>query len=98
MEQAEEQVFGPDAPPISSIKSMIGHTMGAASGFGAIATALAIAEGFLPPTINWTQPDPAFQWLDPVPNAARPATVKVAQNNGFAFGGNNAITMFGAAR
>jgi 3-oxoacyl-[acyl-carrier-protein] synthase II len=77
---------------------MIGHTMGAASGFGAIATALAIHEGFLPPTINWANPDPELGGLEPVPNTARPATVTVAQNNGFAFGGNNAIVMLGAPR
>ncbi|NUT37514.1 MAG: beta-ketoacyl-[acyl-carrier-protein] synthase family protein [Hamadaea sp.] len=94
--QAIFEVFGAHVPPVSSIKSMLGHTMGAASGFGAIASVLAIAEGFLPPTINWTTPDPEFARLDPVPNTARPATVRVAQNNGFAFGGNNAITLFGA--
>ena len=94
--RAVREVFGARVPPISSIKSMLGHTMGAASGFGAIATALAIARGFLPPTINWTTPDPALPWIDPVANVARPATVRVAQNNGFAFGGNNAITIFGA--
>jgi 3-oxoacyl-[acyl-carrier-protein] synthase II len=94
--QAIFEVFGSRPPPVSSIKSMIGHTMGAASGFGAIASTLAIHQGFLPPTINWANPDPAFGELDPVPNAAREATVSVAQNNGFAFGGNNAITLFGA--
>jgi 3-oxoacyl-[acyl-carrier-protein] synthase II len=94
---ALREVFGADLPPVSSIKSMIGHTMGAASGFGAIAAALAIAEGFLPPTINWSTPDPELGVLDPVPNAARPASVRVAQNNGFAFGGNNAIVIFGDA-
>jgi 3-oxoacyl-[acyl-carrier-protein] synthase II len=95
--RAVREVFGERVPPISSIKSMLGHTMGAASGFGAIATALAIKDGFLPPTINWTTPDPELPWIDPVANSARPATVRLAQNNGFAFGGNNAITMFGAA-
>jgi 3-oxoacyl-[acyl-carrier-protein] synthase II len=95
--QAIFEVFGDPAPPVSSIKSMLGHTMGAASGFGALASTLAIAHGFLPPTINWANPDPALAGLDPVPNRARPATVRVAQNNGFAFGGNNAITLFGAA-
>ncbi len=96
--RAVRLVFGDRPPPVSSIKSMLGHTMGAASGFGAVAAVLAIARGFLPPTVNWTTPDPAFDWLDPVPNRARPATVRVAQNNGFAFGGNNCITVFGAAR
>ncbi|MCX5064970.1 beta-ketoacyl-[acyl-carrier-protein] synthase family protein [Micromonospora lupini] len=96
--RAIRAVFGDRVPPVSSIKSMLGHTMGAASGFGAIATTLGIRHGFLPPTINWANPDPELSWIDPVPNTARPATVRVAQNNGFAFGGNNAITIFGAIR
>jgi 3-oxoacyl-[acyl-carrier-protein] synthase II len=77
---------------------MLGHTMGAASGFGAIASSLAIAEGFLPPTANWSTADPAIGGIDPVPNVARPARVDVVQNNGFAFGGNNAIAILGALR
>lgn len=93
--QAILEVFGADAPPVSSIKSMMGHTMGAASGFGAIASVLAIDRGFLPPTVNWRHPDPALAGLDPVANEARETSVTVAQNNGFAFGGNNAITLFG---
>lgn len=95
--RALRMAFDGDVPPVSSIKSMLGHTMGAASGFGAIASVLAIAHGFLPPTIGWSTADPEMEWLDPVPNAARPARVRVAQNNGFAFGGNNAILVFGAA-
>ncbi len=94
--EAVHLVFGAQAPPVSSIKSMLGHAMGAASGFGAVAAVLAIDEGFLPPTVNWATPDPRFGWLDPVPNQARTAAVRVAQNNGFAFGGNNCITLFGA--
>ncbi len=93
---ALRDVYGDHLPPVSSVKSMIGHTMGAASGFGAIASVLAIARGFLPPTVNFTTLDPALGDLDPVANVAREATVRVAQNNGFAFGGNNAITVFGA--
>ena len=96
--QAVRLVFGERTPPVSSIKSMLGHSMGAASGFGAVAAVLAIAEGFLPPTVNWANADPQFDWLDPVPNRSRVATVRVAQNNGFAFGGNNCITLFGAVR
>ncbi len=94
--RAIRQVFGAALPPVSSIKSMLGHTMGAASGFGAIAAALAIQSGFLPPTINWSCADPEMEGLDPVPNHSRVAPVRVVQNNGFAFGGNNAITIFGA--
>jgi 3-oxoacyl-[acyl-carrier-protein] synthase II len=90
------EVFGLRTPPLSSIKSMLGHTMGAASGFGAIACALAITHGFLPPTINWSAPDPDMADVDVVPAAARTARVRVVQNDGFAFGGNNAIVMLAA--
>nr|WP_202487083.1 beta-ketoacyl-[acyl-carrier-protein] synthase family protein [Streptomyces sp. SID8354] len=93
--QAVREVFGERTPPISSIKSMLGHTMGAASGFGAIASALALAHGFLPPTVNHQHADPELGDIDPVPNTARPARPRVVQNNGFAFGGNNAITILG---
>ncbi|KOT94800.1 MULTISPECIES: beta-ketoacyl-[acyl-carrier-protein] synthase family protein [Streptomyces] len=92
---AVRDVFGPTPPPMSSIKSMLGHTMGAASGLGAIASVLGIREGFMPPTINYGHEDPALTGIDPVPNAARPARLRVVQNNGFAFGGNNAVTLFG---
>ena len=88
-------VFGDRLPPVSSIKSMLGHTMGAASGLGVIASALAIYASFLPPTTNFVTPDPDFPDLDPVPNRARSAPVRTAQVNGFAFGGNNAIVMLG---
>jgi 3-oxoacyl-[acyl-carrier-protein] synthase II len=89
-------VFGDRLPPISSIKSMIGHTMGAASGFGALICCLALHEGFLPPTANITEVDPALgPDLDPVPGRSRPASPRVVQNHGFAFGGNNAITILG---
>ncbi|MFJ9555740.1 beta-ketoacyl-[acyl-carrier-protein] synthase family protein [Nocardiopsis sp. NPDC101807] len=88
-------VFGDAPPPISSVKSMLGHTMGASSAFGAIASLIGMREGFLPPTTNFSHHDPALGGIDPVPNVARPADVRIVQNNGFAFGGNNAITVFG---
>ena len=93
---ALREVFGERLPPISSIKSMLGHTMGAASGFGAIACVIAITEGFLPPTINCVTPDENLR-IDAVANIARPARVNVVQNDGFAFGGNNAIVILGRA-
>ena len=96
--EALRKVFGEAVPPVSSIKSMLGHTMGAASGFGAMAAVLAIVRAQLPPTINWRSPDPELPWIDPVPNRPRPAEVRVAQNDGFAFGGNNAIVMLGRLR
>ncbi|WP_042383059.1 beta-ketoacyl-[acyl-carrier-protein] synthase family protein [Streptacidiphilus melanogenes] len=94
---ATRLVFGEQHPPMSSLKSMLGHTMGAASGFGAIACCKAIEESFLPPTVNLRNVDPAFgEGIDFVGSGSRTADVRVAQNHGFAFGGNNAITIFGA--
>jgi len=88
---AVKRVFGDDAfrIPISSIKSMLGHTMGAASAIEAAACALAITHGRIPPTINFNEPDPQCD-LDYVPNHAREHRVEVAMNNAYAFGGNNA--------
>lgn len=94
--RAVREVFGEVLPPLSSIKSMLGHTMGAASGFGAIASCLAITRGFIPPTLNWTAPDPEMDGFDVVPVTARDLRVRVVQNDGFAFGGNNAIVMLAA--
>ena len=74
---------------VSSIKSMLGHSMGAASAIEAIACCLAVKEGIIPPTINYEAPDPECD-IDCVPNVARKKAVGVALNNGFAFGGNNA--------
>ncbi len=75
--------------PISSIKSMIGHTMGAASAIEAILCALVIKNNIIPPTINYFEPDPECD-LDYVPNKARESKVDIAISNSFAFGGNNA--------
>lgn len=74
---------------VSSIKSMLGHTMGAASAIEAIACCLAIKNGIVPPTINYQTPDPDCD-IDCVPNIAKKRRVGVALNNSFAFGGNNA--------
>ncbi|RMI45182.1 beta-ketoacyl-[acyl-carrier-protein] synthase family protein [Streptomyces triticirhizae] len=93
---AARMVFGDRLPPISSIKSAIGHTMGAASGLGAVICCMALRDGFLPPTAHLRAVDPKLgPGVDPVPGTARPARPRVAQNHGFAFGGNNAITLFG---
>lgn len=74
--------------PISSNKSMIGHTLGAAGSIELIATALTIKEGIIPPTINYEHPDPECD-LDYVPNIKRVKEVKVALSNSFGFGGHN---------
>ncbi|MEU6055340.1 beta-ketoacyl-[acyl-carrier-protein] synthase family protein [Streptomyces xanthochromogenes] len=92
---AVRAVFGDRLPPISSIKSMLGHTMGAASGFGALACCRALFDGFLPPTATVRTLDPALgAGVDVVPGLARPASPRIAQNHGFAFGGNNAVVIF----
>ena len=75
--------------PVSSIKSMLGHTMGAASAIEAAICALTIQRGWVPPTINFEERDPECD-IDCVPNEARQVEVKVAMNNAYAFGGNNA--------
>jgi 3-oxoacyl-[acyl-carrier-protein] synthase II len=89
---AIKQVFGDLAPtiPVSSSKSMLGHTIGAAGAIEAIITALSLKHGILPPTINYHQPDPDLD-LDYVPNTARPKDISVALSNSFGFGGHNAI-------
>ncbi|HAU84827.1 MAG TPA: beta-ketoacyl-[acyl-carrier-protein] synthase II [Lachnospiraceae bacterium] len=74
--------------PISSIKSMIGHTGGASGALGAIACVLAMQKNMVPPTINYCTKDSECD-LDYVPNKAREKEVKIAINNSFAFGGNN---------
>ncbi|MFL6197150.1 MAG: beta-ketoacyl-[acyl-carrier-protein] synthase family protein [Thermoanaerobaculia bacterium] len=87
---AVRKVFGDAAPriPMSSIKSMIGHTMGAASAIEAIVCALAVYEDRVPPTMNLEEPEDTD--LDFVPNQARELRVEMAMNNAYAFGGNNA--------
>jgi 3-oxoacyl-[acyl-carrier-protein] synthase II len=75
--------------PLSSIKSMLGHTMGAASALEAIACSLVVKNDIIPPTINYENPDPECD-IDCVPNYSRRHTVNIALNNSYAFGGNNA--------
>jgi nodulation protein E len=88
-------VFGEHANrlAISSTKSMHGHALGAAGALEAMATILALRDGFLPPTANYNEPDPACD-LDVVPNVARKASVEYALSNSFAFGGLNAVLAF----
>ena len=78
---------------VSSSKSMTGHLLGAAGGVEAIACALAIKESKVPPTINYSVPDPDCD-LDYVPNEARDAEVKVTLSNSLGFGGHNATICF----
>ncbi len=93
--EAIRSVFGSHADRlmVSSTKSMHGHALGAAGALEAVATLLALHEGVIPPTANFTGPDPACD-LDVVPNLARRAAVEWALSNSFAFGGLNAVLAF----
>ncbi len=90
---AFKDVFGADVPPVSSTKSMTGHTLGAAGGIEGIATVQALHSGVLPPTRNFIDPDPELD-LDYIPNEAREQQVDVALSTNFAFGGQNAAVIF----
>jgi 3-oxoacyl-[acyl-carrier-protein] synthase II len=81
-------------PPVSSTKSMTGHTLGAAGGIEGIATVQAVYTGVLPPTRNLHDPDPELD-LDFIPHTPREAHVEVAISTNFAFGGQNAAVVFG---
>ena len=89
--KAIKKAFGKRAYkiPVSSIKSMTGHMLGAAGGVECIAMALTLKEGIIPPTINYETPDPDCD-LDYVPNKARKQEVNCAISNSFGFGGHNA--------
>jgi 3-oxoacyl-[acyl-carrier-protein] synthase II len=93
--KAIHSAFGEHAArlAVSSNKSMIGHTLGAAGAISAVAAVCAIRDGMIPPTINYETPDPACD-LDYVPNTARRAPVRTAIINGFGFGGQNAVAVF----
>jgi len=80
---------------VSSTKSMTGHLLGAAAGLESIVCCLAIKHGIVPPTINYTTPDPVCD-LDYVPNVAREIDVKACLNNSLGFGGHNACLAFKA--
>lgn len=94
--RAIHEVFGERAGtvPVSSTKSMTGHTLGAAGAIEAVASVLAIAHGFLPPTVHLQAPDPACD-LNHVTGGARWAAVNVVLSNSFAFGGNNTALVLG---
>jgi nodulation protein E len=94
---AIHDVFGAHsaALPVSSTKSMHGHTLGAAGAIEAVATILALRNGVLPPTANYTAPDPECE-LDVIPNQSRAAQAEAALSQSFAFGGLNAVLAFRA--
>lgn len=89
---AIKRTFGDSVPPVSSTKSMMGHLLGGAGAVEAAACILAMEAGLLPPTINYTDPDPDCD-LDYVPNVARPSDVGIAMSNSFGFGGHDATIL-----
>jgi 3-oxoacyl-[acyl-carrier-protein] synthase II len=93
--KAIKTVFGAHARKvaISSTKSMTGHMLGASGGAEAVVSVMALMRGVLPPTINYTTPDPECD-LDYVPNQAREVRVDAAMSNSFGFGGTNAVLLF----
>ena len=94
---AIRSLFGADAPPISSTKSAIGHLLGAAGSTEALVCIEALRRGILPPTINYSEPDPECD-LDYLVDGAREAPgVRLALSNSFGFGGQNACLVFAAA-
>jgi 3-oxoacyl-[acyl-carrier-protein] synthase II len=96
--KAIKDVFGEHAYrlAVSSTKSMMGHTFGAAGAIEAIMCVLALRDGVLPPTINYREPDPECD-LDYVPNEARRTQVEVALSNAMGLGGHNGCVLFGRA-
>ncbi|HEV2348604.1 MAG TPA: beta-ketoacyl-ACP synthase II [Terriglobia bacterium] len=92
--QVIKEVFGDHARKlaISSTKSMHGHAMGATGAIEMVATLMAMEKGTIPPTANYTRPDPQCD-LDYVPNQARNKQIRVALSNSFAFGGLNAVLL-----
>ncbi len=92
---AIKEAFGgkENAPLVSSIKGQIGHCLGAAGGIEAVTTIMAMRDGLIPPTINYTTPDENCD-LDYVPNEARKAKINVAMSNSFGFGGTNGAVVF----
>jgi 3-oxoacyl-[acyl-carrier-protein] synthase II len=97
--RAIKEVFGLRAGkiPVSSTKSMHGHTLGASGALEAVVALLAITEGFIPPTIHHEMADPECD-LDYVTTGGRPADPGVVLSNSFAFGGNNTTVIFGRYR
>jgi len=94
--RAIHQVFGARAReiPVSSIKSMVGHCLGAAGAIEAVAMVLTVEKGIVPPTVGLRDPDPECD-LDYVPGKARVRPVRAALSNSFAFGGNNGAIVVG---
>jgi len=91
--RAIQKAFNNRNVPVSSIKSMIGHTLGAAGAIEAAACVMAVQQSILPPTVNFETKDPECD-IDIVPNKAREVNIKAAISNSFGFGGQNGVLVF----
>ena len=94
--EAIAKVFGTPGPPVTSTKGVTGHALGAAGAIEAVALALSIDKGLIPPTSGYEHPDPAIQ-LDIVAGEPRAWEPAPALSNSFGFGGHNGTTVFGPA-
>jgi 3-oxoacyl-[acyl-carrier-protein] synthase II len=92
--EAIAKVFGAPGPPVTSIKGVTGHSLGAAGAVEAAAVALSIEKALIPPTAGYEHPDPEIQ-LDVVTGEARPWTPSPAISNSFGFGGHNGCIVIG---
>ncbi len=90
---AVKAAFGSNTPLMSSTKGQIGHCLGAAGALEAVISLMAIRDNIIPPTINYTTPDPECD-LDYVPNVARDAKLDIVMSNSFGFGGTNGSLIF----
>ena len=94
---AIQSVFGPAGPPVTSIKGVTGHSLGAAGALEAVSVVLAMRTGMLPPTAGYTNRDPEMAPIDIVSGAARPWTPGPTLSNSFGFGGHNGCIVIGPA-
>jgi 3-oxoacyl-[acyl-carrier-protein] synthase II len=94
---AIEAVFGPAGPPVTSIKGVTGHSLGAAGALEAVSIVLAMQKGLLPPTAGFTNRDPEMAPIDIVIGEARPWSPGPTLSNSFGFGGHNGCIVIGPA-
>jgi 3-oxoacyl-[acyl-carrier-protein] synthase II len=90
---AVKAAFGSNIPLMSSTKGQIGHCLGATGALEAVISLMAMRDSVIPPTINYTTPDPECD-LDYVPNTARDANLNIVMSNSFGFGGTNGSLIF----
>ena len=90
------ELFGPSPPPLTAVKGVTGHPISAAGAVEAVVALRSLAEGVIPPTGGYRNPDPAVG-LDIVHDVPRPTSGRTAMSNSFGFGGHNAVLCIGGA-